>query len=281
MAKISALAKFTNQIKDADKADLSISNALRFYIEEYHKSGEFDEYLKEHAADAMLYLQPNHPKERKGMFRGSAAGKCVQQQAFKALEDRGTEVDKDTVDRPTTQTRALYNGTFGHVRWHMIFDALNEKGIVRTLAAEELRYYPAWELSGSIDRCIEFPYQGRTVRAVIDFKTMKNRYFSQLVAPLQEHIDQHHAYQKFDWGAERWIMMYECKDTHELKIYDGAYSEAVLGRLEHNYKSALEWVHTFEEMREPLPDIPLITDWCAWCPYNTVCKALHPDRGGR
>jgi hypothetical protein len=282
-SKASALSKFVTEVKGGDKAKLSISKTLEKIIEDYCVSGEFDAWLEKHYSDAAKYLQPQHNAPRQGVFRASAAGKCIQQQCFKIVH----EPETDVVTRPGRQNRALYNGTFSHARWHMLFDALHEKGLVITVAAEELRYDPALELSGTIDRVIELVFNGKTVRIVLDFKTIKRQYFEALYGPQADHTQQQHAYDFLKWGADVWIMMYECKDSHDLKIYDKPYDPEVLIDIREKYALALKWTDIYEENRkqgehwlhkEALPKLELNTDWCQYCPWQKRCAELNGKR---
>ncbi len=275
MAKASALSKFVTEVKGGDKAKLSISKTLEAIIEAYCVSGEFDSWLEKHYADAPQYLQPQHNAPRQGVFRASAAGKCIQQQLFKIVK----EPETDVVTRPGRQNRALYNGTFTHARWHMLFDALHAKGLVTTVAAEELRYSPALELSGTIDRVIEVPFGGKTVRCVVDFKSIKRQYFEALYGPQADHAQQQHAYDFLSWGADVFVMLYECKDSHDLKIYDKPYDPEILIDIRERYALALKWREAYyAPVVEPLPKLELNTDWCRWCQWQKRCLELNPGR---
>jgi hypothetical protein len=280
MPRSSALAKFVTSVKGEDKAKSSIPKFLEKVISDFCLSGEFDAYLDTHADDMAKYLRkPDGP--RPGLFRCSSAGKCAQAEVFQSVH----EPPSDKVARPARQMRALHNGTFTHVRYHMLFDALHQYGIVRTLAAEEPRYEINWELSGSIDRLIEFEFDGKTTRAVVDFKSIKRQYFEALFEPKADHARQQHGYALLGWGADMWIMLYECKDSHDLKIYDRPYDDALTIELADRYTTAQQWIedYTFigpENSAFPveLPRLVLNTDWCRYCEWQTRCLVLNPER---
>jgi hypothetical protein len=293
----SALSRFVQSIKDEDRASHSIGDTLKKILDDYTGSREFQQYCSDHAEDAAKYLKKQEG-ERQGRWRASSAGKCVQAQAFdvvlnelaEKLDDHDWFKEARTTNplhvpllyievvRPARQVRALDNGTFGHVRWHMVFDALHEKGIVTTLFAEELRYYPLLQLSGTCDRVVEFKYGGKMVRAVIDFKTIKTRYFTTLIGPQRDNAAQQHAYDLMGFGADVFIMLYECKDDQELKLYDRPYDPDLIATMDREYKLANRWVDQLLEGRKPDVELPLETSWCSWCPWNKTCAKLHPDR---
>jgi hypothetical protein len=269
----SPLAAFVKQIKDDGKAKRSPGTALKKIIDDYCASGEFDQYLWEHRADMARYVE-DHQSKRPGIFRGSAAGKCLQQQVYGIVGEPGIEPH-----RPARQLRALQNGTFVHIRYHMLFDALHEKGLVRTVAAEERRCSPEIELAGTIDRLINFEFDGNFICAVIDMKSIKSKYFMDLVEPQEDHTLQAHAYDFLDWNADFWMMLYEDKDTHDLKIYEAPYSDIVKQRLRNNYASMSQWITQYEAgvpFNERIK-LPLNVKWCQYCPYQLPCLEEHPD----
>jgi hypothetical protein len=271
----SALSKFVGAVKGKTKAETSISKFLQHIIEEYTSSGGFDAYLDKHYEDAAKYLRPTHAGPRKGIFRASSAGKCMQAQVFGIVKEPQTDI----VSRPPRQTRALWNGTFAHIRWHMLFDALNEKGVVKTLACEEQRYVQAQELSGSIDRLIQFVFNGKTVTACVDYKTIKRQYYDALYGPKEDNAWQQYAYNLMEWGADVWVMIYENKDSHDLKVYDREYDADKIEELKEKYRLGIQWVKSYKKKsKEELPKLPLITEWCNWCEWQKRCLELNPDK---
>lgn len=153
--KRTALQAFVSDIKANDKAKISPAKALEKIIDDYCMTKAFDTYIQNHADDVARYLKPDH-STRPGVWRASAAGKCMQEQAFnKVAWWAGRFEVSPARERKPENMRALSNGTFGHVRWHLLFDALHELALVRTLHAEELRYYAPAMLSGTVDRVIE------------------------------------------------------------------------------------------------------------------------------
>ena len=291
MAKKSAssgLAAIVGSIKADDKAKKSPSTYLRKVIDDYcleevfdprrnRMTTLFDFYLSTHADDLKKYIDTAEG-ERKGRFRGSAAGKCPQQQAYDIVyREAPTMLTPGVITRPARQIRALYNGTFGHVRWHMMFDALHERGLVRTIFAEEHRLNVELDMSGTLDRMIEFEFENETLHAVLDFKTMKARYFELLTGPNEDHMLQHHSYDKLDFKADFWMMLYENKDTHDLKIYDTPYSEVAQRKLVSIYEKMTNWIEQFKRGDVQRIELPLVVDWCRYCPWQKPCAQEHPD----
>ena len=128
----------------------SPANTLKKAIDDYCKSGKFDEYMKLHST-RLAFFARDQEKNRRGTFRASGAGRCPQEQAFSAIEKHyPNSLVKDVVVRPPHNSRALHNGTFMHLRYHMLFDALHDAGIVETLYSEELRFNRELDLSGTI-----------------------------------------------------------------------------------------------------------------------------------
>ena len=132
------LVKLT--IKARDKAKRTPATMLQSYIEQYVQSGKFDKFIESHPELIAHYLNPKGNENRPGIWRASAAGKCLQAQCFgivakrlsalmdheatdPAYEDLPVEVVESPVKRKPMQNMALYNGTFAHIRWHMLFDA--------------------------------------------------------------------------------------------------------------------------------------------------------------
>lgn len=264
-------------MKGGDLAKESAANTLKKIVDDYIKLGEFDKYVQKHA-DRLAWYVRDQEAERRGTFRASGAGRCPQDQAFAAIDKLlpGTLV-KDVIVRPPHNARALHNGTFMHLRYHLLFDALHEIGIVRTLYAEELRYNREHDVSGTVDRVVSFEFGGKTITAVLDYKSMKAKYYADLVGPKQDHAMQQHAYRLFGYDADRWIMLYENKDTHEIKMYDRPYDMATMEQLKANYATLAQFVESYVTETE-VPKLPLITQWCNWCEWQGECARLNPER---
>ena len=281
---LSPLARFTASIKATDKAKRNPAEALLHIIDEYTLSQQFDEYMTRHAADLVRYLKPE--RTRPGRWRASAAGKCLQSQAFTTAEKLKPGRFKRSLipqQRNANTYRALANGTFTHIRWHFVFDALHEAGTVRTIVAEDLRVVENQRVSGTVDRVIEFDYGGEVIRAIIDFKSMKSTYFDPLVEPAPDHVLQVSSYALFSYGAKWYMLLYECKNTHKLKIYARKFDELVVAQVVENLRKLNNWTDLVLEgaIDDQLPRLPLITDWCRFCEWTEDCKKLNPQRDAK
>jgi hypothetical protein len=283
--KPSALDLFISNIKAKDKAERSPSETLKAIVESYTGSEEFDEYMLVNSWRIPQYIKASEGVKTR--YRGSAAGKCAQQQAFNvllhempeaAIPDHSNDVlvGMEDIVRPARQMRALHNGTFGHARWHLVFDGLHERGEVETLCKEVRNISYTSDLSGSLDRMIAFKFEGERFTAVIDFKTIKSAYWMPLREPQADHARQHHAYRILGFEADAWMMLYENKDTHELKLYNREYDDEITKELLTNYALMNKWVDEIES-NEPLTvTLPLETTWCGFCKFRVPCKVLHP-----
>lgn len=289
--KPSPLAQVVAAIKEEAKAATSPSATLLKIINDFcletvwderrnRFTTKFDHYLSNHASDLAKYIDTDNTV-RKGRWRASAAGKCLQQQAFEVVqrENPNLFIKPKEPPRPARQMRALFNGTFGHIRWHILFDALHEEGKVRTISSEERRFTDKIPggLSGTQDILVEFEFENEMLRALIDFKTIRSRYFKALVGPQEDHMMQHEGYDELGYDADFWMMLYEDKDTHELKIYDTGYSDIAKRKLRKNYELANIWVDQYAAGTTPRVELPLIVTWCRYCPWQQLCLVEHPN----
>jgi hypothetical protein len=267
------LKAFVDSLKAEDKAERTPSATLLKIIEDYSASDRFDQFVLTHRASLPDYISDHATSPRP--FRASAAGKCQQSQVYNAVKHPET----DKIRRPPRQFRALYNGTFSHLRWHLMFDALHADGIVTTLAAEELHINDDLKLSGSIDRLIEFQYLEEPFRTILDFKTIRAQYWKDLIKPQWDHFMSAHAYKMLHFDAKNYMLLYENKDTQELKIYDFAFDEVTERRLSSMYFNMAMWRDQYL-CRDPIEvriKLPLIVRWCRYCPWQKACLEEHPD----
>jgi len=272
-----ALAALVSSLKADEKAEQSASNMLIKIIDDYCKTGAFDKYLEHHSRDAAKYLYAEHPQERRGLFRASSAGKCRQAEVFKIIHEPKTNDAK----RKPGNFRALHNGTFTHARYHLLFDALHERGDIETLAAEELRFNSKYQLSGTIDRAIAIPFKQDTWVGILDFKSIKEVYYNRLIGAQDDHKRQQEAYGILGWqdrespDSSAWMMMYENKNTHELKAYARSYDSEIRKELIDSWAASIEWMGQYAKTNVAPFTLPLDTEWCSWCPWLKRCKELN------
>jgi hypothetical protein len=286
-ARKGPLAGLVKTLKAEHKAEASPSNTLQKLIDDYCKTEAFDDYLAAHGNDLTHYVDDRSRDRLR--FRASAAGKCQQYQAFALLSREaipfGTPLKK-TVERPARQYRALYNGTFMHLRYHLMFDALHAAGVVETYAKEQYLANVKDNSDGTIDRLIGFPYLGKEFIAILDFKSLKHEYFDKLFQPQVDHRLQHHAYKELHYevfikpkNIDSWMMLYEDKNDHSLKIYDQPYDEIVTHRIRKMRLQIPEWI---EQVKDGVPvddrlKLPLTVTWCRYCEFQDACLIEHPD----
>jgi hypothetical protein len=252
---------------------MTISEYVEKLLEDVAQSGdEFDAYLKANAAKLPGYFAPDNV-ERSVLFRASSAGTCWQAQVYKAA---GVP-ESNVVKRPGKQLRALHNGTFTHARYHMYFEFLQSKGLLKIIAAEEMRENAEFQLSGTVDCVIEIKWLEKTLRFVVDFKSIKAKYFQELLwspqgpgGPKKEHEAQQAKYDILGWGADGWMMIYEEKDSHEVKVFAKAYNQGLITKIKGEHAAAIAWVAA-REGKLPLPPIVLDRKWCSYCEWKKTC----------
>lgn len=277
MAVKSKLARVVRRIKDDAKAQKTPSTLLKSIIDAYCVSGCFDDYLWQNRQNVMKYFS-NPGEDRSENFRASAAGECAQAQAYTVLVKKGLMEERRDVPRPAKTMRALYNGTFFHVRCHMMFDALDHDGVIETLYAEKRFINKELSLGGTVDRGIALTFNEERIEANLDFKSMASKYFNELYKPSAANMAQQHAYHLLGARGTLWMMLYENKDTHEMMVFDFPYSEIELHRLKRQYDLINAWVANVENKTMQTVTLPLITDWCNWCPFNADCLKDNPGR---
>lgn len=265
------------EIKAETKAEASASATLKKIIDDYLLTDKFRDYLGDHRDDAPKYLPERG--DPLGRFRASSAGKCLQAQCFKAAKKAGLEFPVDVVTRPARNARALLNGTFSHVRWHMIFDALHEQGLVETLAYEVRAYNEQLQLTGAFDRLVRFTFNLSPIKMLLDFKTIKSYSFTNLTGAQPDHAAQQHAYELLNgYGADVWGMAYEDKDNQDIKIYDYTYDHEIFDTLRKRYALGNKWLDEAQSKNMVInldTILPLQKDWCGWCEYQTICKEVN------
>lgn len=241
----------------------TIAQYLKSALDVYAESGAFEVYLKAHADEAADFLRPHN--DVASPFRASSGGSCLQAQCFSASGEPVTNPE----DRPAAQHRALHNGTFMHARYHLYFRALQERGELRILGAEEFSFDPLLKLSGHIDCHIELP-DGR--RAVVDFKSINKWNSGKLdKGPKPEHEEQQYRYHILGWQADEWVMVYEHKDSNVVTVFGAPYDPIVVARIRAEHELALAW------LEDPSRRLPLMRQWCGYCKWRDRCKEINGE----
>lgn len=281
-----ALADF----KADERTTVTAAGTLTKLVNDYCRNGGFKAYLEEHRLEAGKYL-PGSQAGRPTRWRASAAGRCPQQQAYEVLLKEVGGVPEAIlaqeyawlqIEPPmkATQRRALDNGTFTHVRYHMMFDALQERGLVETVMAEEMWFDMGFNLSGTIDRIVRFDFDSGSVQILLDFKTIRSKYFAELLHVTDEHDKQISAYFLLGFPCDWGMVLYEDKDTQAITIHDVPKSDIQMQRLKDQYKLMNEWVQQMQAGTKlsQRVKVPIITDWCSRCPFKKMCDVEHPEK---
>jgi hypothetical protein len=290
----SALGKALSDFKADERSSVTAAGTLTKIVNDYCREGSFSEYVEKHRMDAGNYLPES--QKRTTRWRASSAGKCPQQQSYETLFNivagspseveraipQWAEFVKPIIVPPMQPNlrRALYNGTFNHVRYHMMFDHLHELGRVRTISAEEMHINEELSVSGTIDRLVEFDFDGQVVRPIVDFKTMNDNYFKELVRALPAHERQVTSYFLLEFECDWGMLLYENKNSQAISIQDVPWSDIAIQTLKDEYKLMNTWVDQMLQgaTHSERVNVPINTAWCKQCPYNTMCLVEHPER---
>jgi hypothetical protein len=281
-----ALAAFRAE----ERAAMSATGTLNRIIDDYCRSRDFSEYTAKHTGTIAKYLAGGQQK-RATRWRASAAGRCPQQQSYERLLDEtaGRDLTTPTPEydwvateppmKPTAR-RALSNGTYAHARWHMTFDALHERGDVQTLAAEEIRFNMDYSVSGTIDRLVTFDVNNAPFTILLDFKTIHNAAFKDLIGPEITHVKQMATYFFLEFPCDWGMLLYENKNTQAIKLIDVDKSNRQIKSLKDLWRLMGQWVdqmHQGVKLSQRVK-LPIIQDWCTTCPYDKMCRVEHPNR---
>lgn len=137
------------------------------------------------------------------------------------------------------------------------------------------------KLSGTVDRVIQYEFEGKQITVVLDFKSMKDSYWNPLLQPTAENELQQCAYDILGYKADFFGLLYENKDNHRLKIYIREYNGEKVSEVYDNLRKLNNWTDLVlaGAIDDQLPPLPLITTWCQFCPWTEACKKLNPGRG--
>ena len=236
------------------------------------------------------------PGRRPVRWRASSAGKCPQQQAYYALfeevADGGVrdpeadwvlDFDFKVVEAPMAPTgrRALYNGTFMHLRYHLMFDDLHERELVETVMAERLHINYSLDVSGTVDRIVRFSWDDKPLTILLDFKSIRSDFYADLGGvAMADHAKQLSTYFALDFPCDWGMLLYENKDSHAIKIIDVPKNEIMLQWLKDQWKLMTRWV---EQMHQGVKHgervkVPIIETECSRCPFERMCRVEHPER---
>ena len=189
------------------------------------------------------------------------AGKCSRQIFFKFKKAPRAEMEPRIM-------RIFDVGDYTHMR---LMSVLFSLGIVR---AVEVKIPPQEIISGRADAIIGLE-GGKPF--VVDFKSISNYGFKSLEKPKPEHTKQIQLYLHY-FKIPQGILLYENKDTQELKEFQITYDPALVEKLLESFKILREEIKT-----SAIPLIPPeLKDWpkwpCQYCEYKELCQRVEKSK---
>ncbi|MDO8628682.1 MAG: CRISPR-associated protein Cas4 [Nanoarchaeota archaeon] len=159
-------------------------------------------------------------------------------------------------------SRVMHNGDFVHARLAEVLQkvgVLKEEDVEVSLPDNDL-------VRGRADAIIEVNGD----KVVVDFKSMNGFQFKALSSPSPDHVKQVQLYLHF-LNLKKGLLVYECKNTQELKEFEVFYDEHVVNE-------SLAFFYSLQSQinQDVLPDVPLgIEKWkCDRCSFLADCKKV-------
>jgi CRISPR-associated protein Cas4 len=186
----------------------------------------------------------------KSHFYITDAGKCP-----RAVYFNFKKVPKKPMDARVL--RVFDHGDYTHLR---IISTLFSLGLVK---ATEIEIPNKEVVHGRADAIINIdgePY-------VVEIKSINSNSFFKLAAPDPDHLKQLQLYLHY-FKIKKGIVIYENKNTQELKEFSVEYSEDLV-------KELLEKFHILKAQIESniVPSVEEVVEWkCSYCPYAEECK---------
>lgn len=261
--------------------DKLINEGLEKNFQDYYCSHDLDMQRK--------YMPATAHMKRESRFRASKAGECPQKQAYTAFFESGVVNPMDRVtEKPEPARKRLigYIGTWHHTFWHCFFDYLEHLKLVTTLASEEMRYDKGLNLSGTIDRLIQFEYCGEQRKVILDFKTIRPEAYND--PPSDQYVKQQHAYFLLGFQADAAMILYEDKGHQFTRCVDIPRYEPMIEMLRDQYAMMNTWVDqmiAYHKTHDPKFGVkeriklPVLTDQCPGCQFKREgCHTVeHPE----
>ncbi|HEB01496.1 MAG TPA: Dna2/Cas4 domain-containing protein [Candidatus Portnoybacteria bacterium] len=186
------------------------------------------------------------------------AGKCPRQVYFKFKKAPKKDLDAKTL-------RIFDHGNYTHLR---IMGTLFSLGLVQgseiTIPKQEI-------INGRADAIISLdnkPY-------VIEIKTASSYKFDSLTQPESDHLGQIQLYLHF-FNIKDGILIYENKNTQELKEFSIKYDQKLVEELLENFKKLKEKIDN-----NIIPEKPTgLEPWrCNYCVYRKECNKVEKQNG--
>jgi CRISPR/Cas system-associated exonuclease Cas4 (RecB family) len=201
------------------------------------------------------FYRDSFQERERAYFYVTDAGKCPRAVYFQFKKAPRMEFDPRIL-------RIFDEGDYTHMR---LLKALFSLGVVR---AAEIRIPPQKIISGRADAIVTLD-DGQLY--VVDFKSISSFGFRPLDQPKTDHIKQVQLYMHY-FKIPRGILLYENKNTQELKEFFLEYDPRLIKKLLGNFEVLKGQID-----KNIVPAIPKdIEKWrCRYCQYRRECRRLE------
>lgn len=199
-----------------------------------------------------FYLRRQKEKD-KNHFYITDAGRCPRAVFFQFKKYPKKEIEARVL-------RLLEHGEYTHMR---LMSVLFSIGLVKSAEIE----IPKQEIiHGRADAIISLNNE----LYVLEIKSMNKMAFFRLEKPNPDNLKQIQLYMHY-FNVHKGILLYENKDTQEIKEFEVEYDEKLVKELLKNFAELKEKIESNE-----MPGIPEdIEKWrCSYCPYAEECGKI-------
>jgi len=185
------------------------------------------------------------------------AGKCPRAIFFKFKKAPRKEMEARIL-------RIFDQGNYVHLR---LMRDLFSLGIV---VASEIDIPPKEDISGRADAIIRIDNE----LYLVDFKSINSSILQRMEKPKEEHVLQLQLYLHF-FNLKKGILLYEGKDTSELKEFPVNYDKKLVKKVLNDFKRLKINVQK-NLLPQQLPDYP--ENWqCQYCQFKEICSIAGPE----
>ena len=197
-----------------------------------------------------FYLKRNYERDRTHFYI-TDAGRCNRAIYFQFKKYPKKEMEARIL-------RLMSHGDYTHMR---IMSVLFSLGLVK---AAEIEIPKQEIINGRADAIISLNNE----IYVLEIKSINRTKFAILNQPDSDHIKQIQLYLHY-FNISRGIMLYECKDTQDIKEFFVDYDEGLVKKLLSNFDKLKKEID-----ENKIPEIPEdLEAWkCTYCPYLESCK---------
>lgn len=199
-----------------------------------------------------FYLNRQEERESDHIYI-SDAGKCSRAVYFRIKGFAKKAMDARIL-------RLLDHGGYTHLR---IMGVLFSLGIVR---ASEIEIPSKEIVSGRADAIVSL----NNHLYVVEIKSINKVAFNKLEEPNPDHLKQLQLYLHY-FNLEEGIIIYECKDTQDIKEFTVSYNKEYVDKMLEDFKELRKKINS-----NIVPAIPRdIEKWrCDYCPYAEECMKI-------